>query len=213
MATRIQPPAASDQKSPRKRPLQQRAIATVEAIVEASAHILEKDGFAHYSTNAIAERAGVSIGSLYQYFPSKDAITRALIARETRLLIDAVDAVPQTEDWRATIAGVIDAAVDHQLRRPRLARLIDIEESRLGGPASDIDAGTALLEILLPVFNRAVLHCGGNAEEAVHDVLAITRALTDAAGERPGGARENLERRLHRAVFGYLGFDGTSRGK
>ena len=88
MATRIQPPAASDQKSPRKRPLQQRAIATVEAIVEASAHILEKDGFEHYSTNAIAERAGVSIGSLYQYFPSKDAITRALIAREMRSLID-----------------------------------------------------------------------------------------------------------------------------
>jgi len=211
MATRIPPPAASDHKSPRKLPSQQRAIATVEAIVEAAAHILEKGGFEAYSTNAVAERAGVSIGSLYQYFPNKDAITRALIARETQLLVDAVGAVSQTEDWRATIAWMIGAAVDHQLRRPRLARLIDIEESRLGGPASDIDAGAALIEILLPVFERAELRLGGRPEEAVCDVLVITRALTDAAGERPGGGRAGLERRLHRAVFGYLDFDRTGQ--
>lgn len=52
---------------PRKRPRQARSVATFEAILEAAARILE------INTNAVAELAGVSIGSLYQYFPSKDA--------------------------------------------------------------------------------------------------------------------------------------------
>ena len=64
---------------PRKAPAQARSTATVAAILEAAARILETDGLAGYSTNAIARRAGVSVGSLYQYFPGKDAITRALI--------------------------------------------------------------------------------------------------------------------------------------
>ena len=59
---------------PRKTPRQSRATATRDAIVEAAARILEADGMGGFNTNAIAARAGVSIGSLYQYFPAKDAI-------------------------------------------------------------------------------------------------------------------------------------------
>jgi AcrR family transcriptional regulator len=66
----------------RKSPRQKRATATFEAIVEAAAHILRTEGAAALTTNAIAARAGVSIGSLYQYFPNKQAIVRALIERE-----------------------------------------------------------------------------------------------------------------------------------
>ncbi|MBR8500820.1 TetR/AcrR family transcriptional regulator, partial [Burkholderia cenocepacia] len=55
--------------SPRKAPRQRRSVATVDAIVEAAARILERDGFDGYTTNAVAALAGVSIGSLYQYFP------------------------------------------------------------------------------------------------------------------------------------------------
>ncbi|HEY1856325.1 TetR/AcrR family transcriptional regulator [Acidocella sp.] len=176
------------------------------ATVEAAAHILEQGGFDHYSTNAIAERAGVSIGSLYQYFPNKDAITRALIARETRLLVEAVAAVPQAADWQDAMTNLIRAAVDHQLRRPRLARLIDIEESRLGGLASDFDTGAAPTELLRPAVARAPLGRDDHLEEIIGDILIITRALTDAAGERPDIDRENLERRIRRAIFGYVTF-------
>ncbi|WP_454277896.1 TetR/AcrR family transcriptional regulator [Sphingomonas sanguinis] len=65
--------------NPRKTARQGRSAATVDAIVEAAARILEAAGPSGYTTNAIAQRAGVSVGSLYQYFPNKDAITRALI--------------------------------------------------------------------------------------------------------------------------------------
>ena len=66
------PDIARPQRShPRKAPKQARARAAVTAVVEAAAHILERDGFAGFSTNAVAERAGVSIGSLYQYSPTR----------------------------------------------------------------------------------------------------------------------------------------------
>lgn len=65
--------------SPRKRPRQARAQATVEAILEATAQLLSEVGYAKTTTNRIAERAGVSIGSLYEYFPNKDALLVALM--------------------------------------------------------------------------------------------------------------------------------------
>lgn len=64
--------------TPRKRPVQARSRQTVEAILEAAAQVLEVRGYAAATTDRIAERAGVSVGTLYQYFPNKDAILLAL---------------------------------------------------------------------------------------------------------------------------------------
>jgi AcrR family transcriptional regulator len=64
--------------APRKQPRQDRARATVDAILRATAHILRTQGWDGCNTNAVAKRAGVSIGSLYQYFPSKEALVSAL---------------------------------------------------------------------------------------------------------------------------------------
>jgi AcrR family transcriptional regulator len=67
--------------SPRKLPQQERARATIDALLTATARILVKEGFDRASTNRIAEEAGVSVGSLYQYFPGKEALVAALIER------------------------------------------------------------------------------------------------------------------------------------
>src|SRR5262249_30364756 len=67
--------------SPRKYASQARSCATVDALVEATARILVREGFDRASTNRIAEVAGVSIGSLYQYFPSKEAPRSAALHR------------------------------------------------------------------------------------------------------------------------------------
>src|SRR5271165_1676775 len=63
---------------PRKLPSQPRSEETVEAILQAAAQVFERHGYAAGTTNRIAERAGVSIGTVYQYFPNKDAILVAL---------------------------------------------------------------------------------------------------------------------------------------
>ena len=69
---------------PRKKPKQERSAATVEAILEATARILSREGRARLSTNRVAELAGVSVGSLYQYFPNKESLVAELARRFDR---------------------------------------------------------------------------------------------------------------------------------
>ncbi len=71
-------PGPSTHLSPRKQPRQERAKETVSVILEAAAEVFAEKGYAGATTNKIAHRAGVSIGSLYQYFPNKDAILAGL---------------------------------------------------------------------------------------------------------------------------------------
>ena len=84
-------------KTPRKRPQQARSRATVDAILIAATYILEHDGWSQFTTNRVAEKAGVNIASLYQYFPNKEALIEAL----RRLHID--------ETRRAFVAASFDA--------------------------------------------------------------------------------------------------------
>jgi len=193
--------------APRKTAVQARATSTVGAIVEAAARILETLGFAGYTTNAIAKRAGVSIGSLYQYFPNKDSITAALIAREAAALVDEVRRAAQIEDWRQALDMMILAAVRHQLRRPQLARLLDLEERRLAVPnAVGATEGlrVALHRVLARASNELVIEPGA----ATLDIIGITRGVTDMVGQEPDATQEDLQKRLRRALFGYLAFAG-----
>lgn len=68
--------------APRKAPRQARSRATVEAILTAAARVLVQEGFERTTTNRVAAVAGVSVGSLYQYFPNKQALVRALYDRQ-----------------------------------------------------------------------------------------------------------------------------------
>src|SRR6476659_3548994 len=76
--------------NPRKQATQARAVSTVDAILKATARILVKEGYDHASTNKIATAAGVSIGSLYQYFPSKEALVAAVIERHIGEMLEVV---------------------------------------------------------------------------------------------------------------------------
>src|SRR5262245_20290377 len=82
MAARRQPLAPK-----RRIPQQVRATETAAAILEAAAQVLETGGMAAFTTNAVAERAGVSIGTLYQYFADKNAIALALARRERETVL------------------------------------------------------------------------------------------------------------------------------
>ena len=71
----------------RKQPTQDRSTATVEAIVEAAIRILRADGWAQLTTTRVAQRAGVSVGSLYQYFPNREAIAVEIVRQRTRAFL------------------------------------------------------------------------------------------------------------------------------
>jgi AcrR family transcriptional regulator len=86
----------------RRKPTQVRALDTVEIILEATARILQKQGPAALNTNYIAERAGISVGTLYQYFANKEAILVAMarreIATDEAAVIKALSEVAQGSD-------------------------------------------------------------------------------------------------------------------
>lgn len=82
----------------RKAPRQQRSRASVDCVLEAVAQVLEASGEDGFNTNAVAERAGVSIGTLYRYFPDKQSILQALAVRETEAHRRRVTAVIEGED-------------------------------------------------------------------------------------------------------------------
>ncbi|MCA1362192.1 TetR family transcriptional regulator [Bradyrhizobium sp. IC3069] len=94
--------------TPRKNASQERSRATVDALVEATARILVKEGFEKASTNRIAEIAGVSVGSLYQYFPSKEALVAAVIDRHNDAIMNVV---------RAAFAEVADLPIEMAVHR------------------------------------------------------------------------------------------------
>ena len=107
----------------RKEPSQERSRATVDAVIHAAARILSDHGWAGFTTNRVAETAGVSIGSLYQYFPDKQAIYMALHERhvdEVRAAITqalAENASGSLEDFtRALVERLVNVhAADPQL--------------------------------------------------------------------------------------------------
>ncbi|MBW9054779.1 TetR/AcrR family transcriptional regulator [Rhizobium mesosinicum] len=79
----------------RKTPRQARSVNTVEAIFEATIQVLISDGPGDLTTTRVAERAGVSVGSLYQYFPNKQALFHAVNERYLKMLADRVEAACQ----------------------------------------------------------------------------------------------------------------------
>jgi AcrR family transcriptional regulator len=76
-------------KSPRRQPKQARARDTVEVVLDAAARVLREHGYAGGTTNRIADAAGVSVGTVYEYFENKEAIFDSLIRREIALLVAA----------------------------------------------------------------------------------------------------------------------------
>lgn len=113
--------------TPRKEPNQERSKETVENIVSATAHILEKDGFEKISTNRIAEKAGVSIGSLYQYFPTKDAIFSFMMERYVKSQTEMVDRLieerKENADLKETVRIIISAIMESKIKQSKFQKM------------------------------------------------------------------------------------------
>jgi AcrR family transcriptional regulator len=96
----------SPRTSPRRSPRQRRAHDTVDVLLEATEIVLADKGFAATTTNHIAEAAGVSIGTLYHYFPSKEALVEAVVHRMWTRELEVLE-----KHREELAAGPLDAAV------------------------------------------------------------------------------------------------------
>jgi AcrR family transcriptional regulator len=120
---------------PRKEAAQERSRATVDALVAATARILVREGFDKASTNRIAAVAGVSVGSLYQYFPSKEALVVAVIERhqqETLRLVRGELAKAASQSIEQGVRTLVAMAVKAHRIDPKLHRVLAEQIPRVG---------------------------------------------------------------------------------
>lgn len=203
----------------RKAPRQQRSRATVDVIVEAAARVLARRGWARFTTNEIAAVAGVSVGSLYQYFPDKLSIAEAIRQRHLDAVLAAL-AGPADAGQPATLArrvayfvdGVIAAhALDQALHR------VLVDEVPLAARSSypEFEAHYQRRYLALVTESGATADDGGGRKEkdqeegedetAARMLSAAVEGVVHAAARRGDLALPGVRTELVRLVLAYLG--------
>ena len=207
IATRIGIMARAASIIPRKPPTQVRSAQTVEAILEAAARILETDGLAGYTTNRIAETAGVSVGSLYQYFPNKEAVTAALVLADSQRFLTRMQetaARVKNAPVNVAIAELVEVSVAHHTDRPELSRLLDQEEGRLALHEDLLGVRAGIFNVVHELMASRKLETPFEPEAATQDILALVQGITDKACLHGETDLEVIKVRVCYAVFGYL---------
>ena len=187
--------------TPRKRPRQARAAATLDAVFEATIQVLVTDGPHRLTTTRVAERAGVSVGTMYQYFPHKQALFYALNERYLEVLAEKVESTCRAEHG-APIDRMVEALIETywnaKTERPEVTRalyraVVEIDnEALIEAFSHRVDAATAAM-------------FSGAADAVFSDLATVNLALLTTIF---GTVRNVFERSLPapegRAVLGQL---------
>lgn len=177
----------SKRKAPqtlRKQPIQERSRATVEALLQAATYILVERGWQALTTNAIAERAGVNIASLYQYFQDKEAIVAELERRhiaETREKVAAVFASHRGDSAEARARTMVEAGIAAHRVAPALHRVfadqLPRDRHRTGAPPFVVAGAMAELSALgLPHPELTAWIVSVVSHAVIHEAIADRRA-------------------------------------
>jgi AcrR family transcriptional regulator len=195
---------------PRKAPSQARSQATVEAILQATERLLVKEGYERLSTNRVAAAAGVSVGSLYQYFPGKEALLAALADRHRErmmaLLFERMAAFIDAPPERAA-REVVRALFEADERERELHRVLTEQAPRIGKlkelmNSVDNCAATAVRAYI--ERHRGELRAENPALASwlvAHAVEAVVHA--SVLGDAPGG-RDELVEEVSEMIVRYL---------
>jgi AcrR family transcriptional regulator len=197
---------------PRKRPRQARSRQMQADILLAAADILRRRGLPSLNTNAVAERAGVSVGSLYQYFPGKEAILAALVREMRRdMRADLLEAVARGKGrpLGEAIGELVDASLRHHARDPALTDALERAEDEL-----PMDAETDALKADMMTLVRGVLERHGieHPDRTAFDLIAMCHGMVHAALRAGETDLADLSHRMTRAALGYLDANAPNRG-
>ena len=123
---------------PRKTPIQARSTVTVEAIFEATIQVLLSHGAERLTTTRVAQRAGVSVGTLYQYYPNKQALLFAVLENHLNRVMARIEAVCERachKPLAQMIREMVEAFVDAKTERADISVAFYRVSADLGGPA------------------------------------------------------------------------------
>lgn len=195
---------------PRKAPRQARSQQMVEVILEATARVLGERGYAGTNTNVVAERAGVSVGSLYQYFPNKDALITALHERhagQMYAVIDEVLAASRARSLRGRVQAMVRALLAAHALYPALHRVLEKEFPFFDAPREESAADHDIFRRVRQLLDEHRPELAPrNLDLATWVVLQIMETLVHAAVIEPPAQFEPaaLEASIVDALMGYL---------
>jgi AcrR family transcriptional regulator len=213
--------AATARKTPRRTPQQARSKELVARILDAGARVFAEEGYAAGTTNRIASAAGVSIGSLYSYFPDKDAIVTELVRRHiedgireigARFADADLTALPLEERTRRFVEATVAIHQDH----PALHRVLFEEAPRSPEVLSDLRSferdTVHTVELLLA--DDPDVHVPDVALAAYMTVVAIESITHRYVSSHPEGIdAEAMVDEMTTLVVGYLRAHGTLRAE
>jgi AcrR family transcriptional regulator len=173
------PARAVTQFQPRKAPVQARAAVTVGAISEATIQVLLSDGMERLTTTRVAERAGVSVGTLYQYYPNKQSLLFAVLAEHLDKVASAVERACEQARHKPLaemIRTIVEAFLAAKLERTDISQALYHYAADVGGPALAKRVGLRSRKAL-----EAVLHTAPDIT-AAPDKFAIELMFAAMAG-------------------------------
>jgi AcrR family transcriptional regulator len=194
---------------PRKQPQQARSHDLVAAIVEAAARVFDERGYDATTTNHVAEVAGVSVGSVYQYFADKQALITALHERHAAQVLAVLDDARQQAPGRALTASiqhVVRGLLSLHRLQPTLQRILHDEHVSLQYGKSDSPLGREIVQRtheLLATYPELQLE---NMQVTVHLLVRTIEELVHAAVLDPpeSASNDEVERAIVRATDAFL---------
>ncbi len=194
--------------TPRKTPTQNRALTTMNTILEAATRVLARESLAGFNTNRVAEVAGISIGSLYQYYPNKSALIVALIERAQEELAQSLEQLTAQlakKPLESALKAIAELAINQQYSNPVLAAALDYEEKRLPVQKQLLLAENRVVACVAKLLQGHQFEIAINLPEAAaQDCLVITKALVEAQSNSVRVPPADLNQRIVRALMGYL---------
>lgn len=182
-------PATPQALSPRKRPRQARATATVDAIYEATIQVLLSDEPHRLTTTRVAERAGVSVGTMYQYFPQKQALIHALNERYLEKLAERIETTCRQQQG-ASAGKMVEALIETYWR----AKTERSEVTRaLYRSVADLDNSALIESFARRVDSATITMLESASDSRFQDLGLVNRTLVTIIF---GAVRNAFERQL-----------------
>ena len=197
------------QLEPRKTPQQRRSAASVDAILQATVQVLLKDGATRLTTTRIARRAGVSVGTLYQYFPNKSALLQALLKQHldsTAVAVETACRLLRGASLEAMAEGITTAFVEAKFRNIETSESLYAVSDDVEGKCIAKQMHARITKAMAALFQTAHPHAIAEPEITAATLLSamagVSRSMLEAGVKRDTLAM--LERERTRMARAYL---------